>query len=596
MRRIVHNLKISSAQNHVVLICVFFLFISMLIIGAYMSVSMYSQAFEATSDRMRLYADKSVENLEQSFSFVSNTTMAVATTDIVFQWIDNPSLFEKNAPDYYNNLAALKAQTRHILAYSNAWQNKFISYIAIFCNDELLMYSYTKPLAESAIIKSSQQAYDELMSRQPAFVSDIHPFVGDRQIFHARILKPIYTSAPSLVIMIATDESVLQTQYTRSPVMDSSQIYLIDDAGRIFSSNRADMLGQTCDPAIMEGLNTGASQVELNGQTSLLLARPLADKALIFASLVPMKYVTGQALGRLPALLLICFGLCLALLAVGTVISLRSTVFIRDLAAGMEQVKAKNYDVQIRRYNNYAVDILGASFNSMTNAMKVLVKDTYESKIMLREMQLTFLQQQVNPHFLFNILLTIQIKARLCSDETIFHMLESLSGFLRAGLYASNNIYTTLEEELQCIRFYLYLQQQRFGDRLVYELDVPDSLLGLRLPRLSVEPLVENAIVHGMENHEKPVHIRLTAVARGDDVTITVCDDGTGFDMQAVAWHQAPEYAQDGRDKIGLQNTNHRLKLLYGEAYALSIDSAPGQGTRVTVRIPRIGGQASCTG
>ena len=119
----------------------------------------------------------------------------------------------------------------------------------------------------------------------------------------------------------------------------------------------------------------------------------------------------------------------------------------------MNEVKKKNYDVKMPHYSNSAVDALGMHFNDMTAAMKTLINDTYKAKIMRQEMELEFIQQQMNPHFLFNVLSTVQIKAKMCGDETVYQMLASLSGLLRASLYSGKSMMTSLSEEVQYAEF-----------------------------------------------------------------------------------------------------------------------------------------------
>ncbi len=592
-RRKRHIFRITTAQGYVVIMCACFMLTSLLALCGYMSWSLYRQAYEATAERMRVYNDKTLENIEQSFSFVSNTTMAVAATDIILRWIDNPSLFSESDPDYYTNLSELRAQSRHILTYSNAWKDKFISYISIYVNDRLLTYTYAKPLPEGEIIRSSNQAYQYLKDSQSDFIVNVRPLTGDNRIFHIRAMKQDFRKNDSLVIVVATDEEVIRRQYVSNldPVMVS---YLIDDAGYVFSSSEQNMRGLKCDAAIASGIRDGQTTVQLNGEAHLLIAKPMEDIGLTFATLVPVGYIAHQALNRLPVLIVICLALGLALIAAGVLVSYRSTRFIRDLAHGMERVAQKDYDVKMRHYRNYAIDFLSDSFNNMTGSMKRLMRDTYESKIMLQEMQLEFLQQQVNPHFLFNILLTIQIKAKMSGAEAVYDMLVSLSGYLRAGLYASNNTFTTLGEELMCVRFYLHLQSQRLGTRLAYDIDVPEALLKVQIPRLSIEPLVENAVVHGAESSEKPVRLSISAQEGPSDLTIVVSDDGVGFDLGSLDLTNEISAGLPARDKIGLKNTNSRMKLLYGDGYALRIDTEPGVGTRITVRVPRTE-ESACT-
>ena len=449
------------------------------------------------------------------------------------------------------------------------------------------MYTYSKPMSESEIITSSNQAYSYILQNAGNFVRYIQPFVNDNKIFHMRLMKQDYAKDESLAILIAIDEKALQSHYNLGLNTDQMVTYLVDENGNIFSSSRDEMRGKKCDAAILETIKNDNKELVSDGKKYICLNKKIGNNGITFVNLVPKEYIMRQALVGIPAFILVSFLLSGALLVVGAVVSFRRTACIKDLSYGMGLVKQKNYDVKMPHYNNFAVDMLSDSFNSMTEAMKVLVRDTYESKIMLQEMQLEFLQQQINPHFLFNILLTIQIKAKMCSDETVYNMLASLSGLLRTGLYSNKNTYTTLGEELQCTQFYLYLQQQRFDGKLRYEIDVPQYLTDTQIPRLTIEPIIENAIVHGMEGFEKMVTVRVRAAEKNDCIEILVSDDGAGFNVSSLDLESNGFERNQTRDKIGLKNTNNRLRLLYGEKYALHLESEVGNGTLVTIRIPK---------
>ena len=204
-------------------------------------------------------------------------------------------------------------------------------------------------------------------------------------------------------------------------------------------------------------------------------------------------------------------------------------------------------------------------------------------------MNIKFLQHQMNPHFLFNILLTIQMKAKSCQDESIYKMVNSLTTLLRAGVYTESMPKIKLRQELEYVEFYLYLQQVRFEERLTYTIDIEDEhLLESMVPKLSVEPMVENSIIHGLEN--KIGHMKVDVVVKQSEnnLCIEIIDNGCGFDLeklngemidQVINRHEKPS-------KIGIKNTDERLKLIYGQDYGLQIKSQIGEGTSIRMLMP----------
>jgi two-component system sensor histidine kinase YesM len=196
----------------------------------------------------------------------------------------------------------------------------------------------------------------------------------------------------------------------------------------------------------------------------------------------------------------------------------------------------------------------------------------------------------MNPHFLFNILLTIQIRAKMSGDETLYRMISSLSSLLRAGIYKDKRALISVGEELKYVEYYLWLQKERFEDRLTYSINVSDdSILECEIPRLVIEPMVENAVVHGVENTSDHATICVTLEYEEDTVLIHVIDNGVGFDTSAFET-EGERVGTDGtikREKMGLSNVDQRIKLMYGESYGLTIHSKQNEGTDIAIRIPR---------
>ena len=269
------------------------------------------------------------------------------------------------------------------------------------------------------------------------------------------------------------------------------------------------------------------------------------------------------------------------------VISLKSTGFLNEFIHAMESVRNRNYDIRIKEYKNAEINSLGRAFNEMMDELRELIRNKYESQILLNEMEIRFLQHQMNPHFLFNVLLTIQIKAKRSGNETIYKMVSKLSVLLRASIYTNNVDRITVGEELEYTEFYLYLQKMRFEDRFFYKIIVEDEELKKSIiPKFVIEPIVENAVIHGIENIENEGVIRIVLKKMGTDLLVTVQDNGAGFDVKE--YFNSLEQAENGssREKIGLKNVDLRLRHIYGEEYRIKIKSKINTGTTIYIKIP----------
>lgn len=196
--------------------------------------------------------------------------------------------------------------------------------------------------------------------------------------------------------------------------------------------------------------------------------------------------------------------------------------------------------------------------------------------------RLEALHAQINPHFFFNTLNTIIMYSRTNPDKAR-RLLIHLADFFRQTLKRRGH-YLTLREELDCVHTYLVLEKARFGDKLQIVEDIPESLLDYRIPVLSIQPLVENAVKHGITPKTTSGTVKISAHLAFDTLVLSVADDGVGIPSDKLESVLQPGYGSG--NGVGLSNVNERLISLYGENHGLRISSQPNKGTTVTIRIP----------
>ena len=212
------------------------------------------------------------------------------------------------------------------------------------------------------------------------------------------------------------------------------------------------------------------------------------------------------------------------------------------------------------------------------------------SRTQLMEAEVRALRAQISPHFVYNSLTAIASFVRT-DPERARELLTEFADFTRYS-FRRHGDFTTLAEELRSIERYLVLEKARFGDRLEVRLRVAPEVLSVALPFLSLQPLVENAVRHGIEGKSETGHVSITAEDAGQDAVIHVEDDGVGDDPERVRRSLAGDASLDS---VGLGNVDVRLRTVFGDEYGLVVETAPGAGTKVTVRIPKFapGVQAS---
>ncbi len=200
----------------------------------------------------------------------------------------------------------------------------------------------------------------------------------------------------------------------------------------------------------------------------------------------------------------------------------------------------------------------------------------------LMEAELRALRAQISPHFIYNCLGAIASFVRTDPDRARELLLE-FADFTRYA-FRRGGAYTTLRDELSNIERYLVLEKARFGDRLVVQLTIAPEVLPVAVPFLSVQPLVENAVRHGLERKTGIGHVSITAADLGSEAEISIEDDGVGGDPEAV---RAVLAGESGADSVGLGNVDARLRQAFGDQHGLVVETAPGAGTKVTFRVPK---------
>ncbi|MFC0272323.1 sensor histidine kinase [Metabacillus herbersteinensis] len=272
---------------------------------------------------------------------------------------------------------------------------------------------------------------------------------------------------------------------------------------------------------------------------------------------------------------------------------------LRSLSKAAKEISAGNFDgPAITVKSNDELNILSESFQQMRENIKQLIveiKEKSELDNLLKELELKHLQNQINPHFLFNTLNTISRMAYLEDASVTSRLIESVSTLLRYSLGDVNKS-ASLEEEVKVVREYFYIQKTRFAERITFTTHIDESCLDAKIPSLTLQPIVENAFIHGVENLEEGGTITLSVFRKNTNVVVEITDNGSGMDEEAkqkiLAKHETNfQETHNGHSTgIGLRNVVKRLGIFYKQENLLEIVSAIGKGTTISITIPNEGG------
>ena len=273
---------------------------------------------------------------------------------------------------------------------------------------------------------------------------------------------------------------------------------------------------------------------------------------------------------------------CLITLVLGLSFSRIFTRKIEELTRNMDKVNHGSREVTVSSDSEDEVGILINSFRRMMDEINRLIDEVYVNKIALKEYELKALQAQINPHFLYNTLSMMNWMAIRSGQMDISKVTLALSTFYRTALSKGEDM-VTIETCIRNMEAYLEIQLTMHDYNFTVEWDIDPDIKNEKMPKLLLQPVVENAIEHGIdEKEEGDKKLFLSFKGQGDDVEIIVRDNGTGMEQEkaeTLVTYQAKGY--------GLKNVNDRIRLLYGEAYGIRIFSEPGEGTNVIMRFPK---------
>ncbi|WP_462409137.1 cache domain-containing sensor histidine kinase [Neobacillus sp. Marseille-QA0830] len=266
------------------------------------------------------------------------------------------------------------------------------------------------------------------------------------------------------------------------------------------------------------------------------------------------------------------------------------TTPLENLVASVEYLKvgdfkeAKKEALKSPITQDDEVGLLQQNFQTMTHRIDELINENYAKQLTIKETEFKALQAQINPHFLYNTLESINWLAKGNGQFQISKMVEAL-GFLLRNSISLKKPMITIEEELNIVKNYIIIQKYRFEDRLNFQMEVDSELSRLYIPKLTLQPLVENAINYALEPMVEPCKVRIYSSVNEQTIQLIVEDNGPGMEPAYLEKLRHGQIKTRGQG-VGISNINERIKLAYGEDYGIKIESVPNQGTKVMINLP----------
>ena len=407
----------------------------------------------------------------------------------------------------------------------------------------------------------------------------------------ARLIKNPYTNAKLGFVKVDLTSSGFEKILSSVRITENSKLYIFNRNGEMiypFDSNQEGMAAGNPEEAALN------DRLRQDGRT-LISERETGYGGLRIMGIIPRSDLQKDARELISFILWISLASLLAAYLISVMASNQLVKPIRSLYMKMKRVQNGELGERAPIMTNDEIGLLTAGFNGMVAQLDKNIKEIYELGIREKQAELSALQSQINPHFLYNTLESISMAAGRDRQDELSRVISSLGKLLRYTVNRQESK-VTLREELDFVENYLSIQSFRLEDRLRADIRVDFSHESVLVPKLLLQPLVENAIEHGMGS--KPLTLTLTTKVDEQDLLIRIEDDGQGIgperlnQIERILAEVEPIRAESvsgtgNREKgFALRNIHRRLRILYGESYGLSLDKSRTQGAAVHVRIP----------
>lgn len=422
------------------------------------------------------------------------------------------------------------------------------------------------------------------------------------------IIPPFTVSKYTNILRLEIPEVVLYRLIEKEGV--SKQIYVLDGQNQIITTTERSKIGKLFDVqsyfrtdlfAMLPNTPISFKKMDIFTFYDKIYAKNALRQWKVI-SIISTKDLQQQVEGIVRYIIFICIASLIIAVIFVLLFSNTLTSRLKLLVRNMSMIRDGKFDVFVAIEDQDEIGLLSRSFRKMVDRINVLNNEVYISELHIKDLEIETneakfhaLQSQINPHFLFNTMESIRMNLLNKNDHETSDIIQTFGKLLRKSIDWSHDK-VTLGQELELVEQYLKIQKYRYRNKLQYTITIDDALKQYQIPKYTLQPIVENAIYHGIEMKEHMGTCRITAWQDNQFLVLSVVDDGVGMDSVALEGLRAIIYAEDTHsraDHIGLNNVHQRLKLNYGDGYGITIESAKDAGTIIELRIPLQKGDTS---
>ncbi|WP_419886485.1 cache domain-containing sensor histidine kinase [Paenibacillus sp. B-A-8] len=494
-------------------------------------------------------------------------------------------------------------QTNFVLTYDRKQElnnllinHPMITSFSLYSKDRLL-YQYNAPMSFEEMKKQSWFNAMESAEGRPVWSGpgeNGSALSGHPVLVQARVIKDYYSLEDIGYLVVNVKPDLLDQIFWEAATLKKGDILLVNKLGNIVFNKSGEHIGQRTEFPFLENDYAKEQNYYIDnyqGEKSLITFLPSHNKDWYLAAITPMNLISSESISiRNIAIILGTVSLLSAILFDRYFVR-RLVYSINSAVNGMKRVKQGIFTPITTRYRaDDESDLLIDGFNRMSTQINELIVQVQTEQGRKKEAEMKALMAQINPHFIYNSLESINSMAVLQGNKDISKMVISLGKLLRISI-SQNQELIPLQMEFEHVRHYLDIQKFRFEDKFSYIINLSEGLRTFMTQKLIVQPIVENALYHAIEPMEDPGIIEITAYEMGTDMIIIVKDNGPGFDLAKMMnlWDNEgsghKKYSDSG---VGLKNVHERLNIRFGSPYGILVCSSPGFGSTIRIRIPKI--------
>lgn len=591
MKQLLYFFKNLSVRTKFVSAYISILMIAVILAGIYM----YKEMSETSIVQARLVME---QNLMQ-------TKASIIEKQKVIENVSNILAYNKEFTDFLDtdyDTESLKLQdyqfTFSPLMKNILIQNNSIYSIRVYTNEII----FTEKLNSyySASKKNSTELYNSMVESMPGkngWISSHNAVVYTPSVYsrnikvfsYNRIMHTTNYQKQVGLLEIEIREDVL-FDMLRDPVVSKlGKVFIVDEKNQIVSNNLSELYKKNISASgymDYQGKTRQSRITRVNGEDAIVISIPVEEIGCSVVGIFPVKNFNSNYTNSLKQIVSV---LLISALVLGIVIYFITSALlsrIRKLVKAMKRVREGNLDVSVPVDTTDEFGELALNFNHMTGRMHDLVETVYKIQLLEREAELKALEAQINPHFLYNTLATISWIARKGDPGQIVKISNALTKFYRLVLSKGVRL-ISVKEELDMVSSYLFIQKVRFENAFDVVYKIKDSMYDYKIVKNILQPIVENAINHGIEPKLQHGTIIISVDEDEDNIIFQIIDDGVGMDNSALQDILEGRIERSKGSGYAIKNIMERLKAYYGKACVFEIFSRPGIGTSISIAISK---------